>query len=72
MSERDYEKDPIIVEATIRVYIYHKVDNIEGRLERAAESLSNQENALSLVTDAIGEADAGLDDFVLTGYRFVK
>ena len=72
MAERDYEKDPIIVEATIRVYIYNKVDNIEGRLEKATERLSNQENALSLVTDAIGEADAGLDDFILTGYSFVK
>ena len=72
MTKRDYEKDPIIVEATIRVYIYESVDNLEGRLERATERLSNQEKAMEFITDAVGSDSAGLDEFILTGYKFVK
>ncbi len=66
MSERDYENDPIVVEATIRVYVYEDVDNIKGKLKAAADLLSNQETALELVTDAVGEVGTGLVDFVLT------
>ena len=70
MAQRDYEKNPIVVEATVRVYIYEPIDNIEAHLERAMTT--RREQAIDLVLDATGAGSAGLDEYVLRSYQFVS
>lgn len=49
MSERDYDKEPIILRATIEIFVYEPLTNIDQRLKSFTERSDCQEGALNFV-----------------------
>ena len=60
-SERDYEKDPIVLRATIEVYIYEPIENLKERVEHFNRRKDVMEAALLLVGQYFTD-DCGLNE----------
>ena len=49
MSERDYDKEPIVLRATIEVYVYEELDNLNEVVDHFNLWGDVEEAALNLV-----------------------
>lgn len=49
MAERNYEKEPIVLRATIEIFVYEPLINIDQRLKSFTERSDCQEAALNFV-----------------------
>ena len=49
MSDRDYDKEPIVLRATIEVYLYEDVNGLDRKVAHFNNGLDIEEAALNLV-----------------------
>lgn len=65
MAERDYDRNPLVVELTVQVYVYGPIQNQQQLINHLQNNEDVQEQLLMLVGDNVDEM-CGLDDVKLT------
>ena len=61
MSERNYDKEPIVLRTTIEIYVYEDVNGLDRKVAHFNNRLDVQEAALNLVGGYFSD-DCGLNE----------